>query len=524
MWGRHRVSKRWPRTPVVVLALALVLALGGLALVVGLPRGPIVYTITLDAHPDGATFDPTGRYVFIPTHTIDPQTQNRTPARLVVLDLRHGSLVRAVDVGIDPQATAFDARRRHFIVAGTNALALVNIRTGGVATVPLPASMFDPLIVDDQRDRFYGVDNSTAGISAGLDIFDARTGALLKRVALGDSQDSGGLDNANTIAADEQIGRLYVPYTSSIYGTKVMTDRVAVLDTSGRLIGAATLGRFAGQGSGALSVAVDSERGRVVVLDPNTGDVTTLDARNGRLVRTLHLTAASVMQAGLIAFGPSVLDVHTGRLFLTMPRRQVCTFARTAGGGSSGRCVPTGPPGRLYMLDTGAGRVLRHLAVGADPGWLTLDEKAGCVLAQSYAASPSPTASGTLRVFDALTGAPRWQAPLGPQNAGRYAVVDDATGRVYLVDRQGSIALIDARTGRVSASETAPELALAAPQSGSVSVTITHGHVVAVRDNGMDVPPSDPLGWLPGQIRHLLPWRPPRPRTVSGSVSIFDAP
>lgn len=176
------------------------------------------------------------------------------------------------------------------------------------------------------------------------------------------------------------------------------------------------------------------------------------------------------------------------------------------------------------MLDTGAGRVLRRLAAGADPGWMTLDEKAGCVLAQSYAASPSPTASGTLRVFDALTGALRWQAPLGPQNAGRYAVVDDATGRVYLVDRQGSIALIDPGAGRVSASETALELALAAPQSGSVSVTITHGHVVAVRDNGTDVPPSDPLGWLPGQIRHLLPWRPPRPRTMSGSVSIFDAP
>ncbi len=521
MWGRQRVSKRWPRTSVVVLALALVLALGGLALVVGAPRGPVVHTIALDARPDGATFDPTGRYAFIPTYTIDPQTQNRTSARLAVLDLRRASLVRAVDVGIDPQATAFDARRRHFIVAGTNALALVNIRTG-VATVPLPASMFDPLIVDDQRDRFYGVDNSTAGISAGLDIFDARTGALLKRVALGNSQDSGGLDNANTIAADERIGRLYVPYTSSIYGTKIMTDRVAVLDTSGRLIGAATLGRFAGQGSGALSIAVDSERGRVVVLDPNTGDVTTLDARTGRLVRTLHLTAASVMQASLIAFafGPSVLDVHTGRLFLTMPRRRVCTFTRTSGG----RCVLTGPPGRLYMLDTGAGRVLRRLAAGADPGWMTLDEKAGCVLAQSYAASPSPTASGTLRVFDALTGALRWQAPLGPQNAGRYAVVDDATGRVYLVDRQGSIALIDPGAGRVSASETALELALAAPQSGSVSVTITHGHVVAVRDNGTDVPPSDPLGWLPGQIRHLLPWRPPRPRTMSGSVSIFDAP
>jgi DNA-binding beta-propeller fold protein YncE len=417
MWGRQRVSKRWPRTSVVVLALALVLALGGLALVVGAPRGPVVHTIALDARPDGATFDPTGRYAFIPTYTIDPQTQNRTSARLAVLDLRRASLVRAVDVGIDPQATAFDARRRHFIVAGTNALALVNIRTGGVATVPLPASMFDPLIVDDQRDRFYGVDNSTAGISAGLDIFDART---------------------------------------------------------------------------------------------------------GRLVRTLHLTAASVMQASLIAFafGPSVLDVHTGRLFLTMPRRRVCTFTRTSGG----RCVLTGPPGRLYMLDTGAGGVLRRLAAGADPGWMTLDEKAGCVLAQSYAASPSPTASGTLRVFDALTGALRWQAPLGPQNAGRYAVVDDATGRVYLVDRQGSIALIDPGAGRVSASETALELALAAPQSGSVSVTITHGHVVAVRDNGTDVPPSDPLGWLPGQIRHLLPWRPPRPRTMSGSVSIFDAP
>jgi len=347
-------------------------------------------------------------------------------------------------------------------------------------------------------------------------------------VTLGERQRLGATDSAGAVDIDRRAGRVYVPYTRSlsVSGTKMMTDRVAVFDSLGHLVRTVILGRFSGQGNSTFPVVVDALRGRVIAIDSNTGDVSTFDARSGNLVRTLHLATASSIRPGMIApaFGSFALDRQTGRMFLTVPRRQVCTFPRASSGVSFGRCIPTGPPGRLYMLDTRTGRILRRLPVGNDPGWITPDEQAGCVLVGSDLGFPSLASLGTLRAFDTLTGALRWQMSLGPRDSSRRVVVDDATGRAYLLGQQGSIAAIDMRTGRASASETVPSLALADATSSSVNVTISHGHVVVVRDNGREVPPFDALGWLPDGIRHLLPWQPPRPHPVSGSVRIFDAP
>jgi len=519
---RRRLRTRKTAVLALVVALAVV-ATGAIAAALGGGRGPVVRTIVLAAHPGALTLDPAGRYAFLSTYTADPQTQTQTPGRTLVFDLRTGALAHAVAVGINPQATVVDAHRGRLIVAGDGVLAFVDARMGRATTVTTAASIFDPIIVYDRRGRFYGIDSGAGGISGGLDIFDARTGALLNRVTLQDGQELGSMQNASGLAFDEHAARLYVPYTTSIYGTRVMADHVAVLDPSGRVVHTATLGRFPAQGSSALSTLVDPARGRVVVIDGNTGDVSTLDARTGGLVFTLHLATAATMQSGIIApaFGPYALDTRTGHVFLTLPRRQRCTFPRPSAGVSHGSCVPTGPAGRLYMLDTRTGRLLRRLLPGVDPGSITVDDRAGCVLAQSY---PSLSTGGSLRVFDAATGALRWQVPLGSPVSGRYPVVDDATGRVYLVDHQGAIALLDTRTGRVTTSETVKEIAMADPRAGYVNVNIANGRVVVVRDNGMVAPPSDPPGWLPPVAHRWVPWRPARPRIIPGIVSIFDAP
>ena len=301
MRSRRGTRKGGPRTTIVALALALVLALGGLAVASSAPRGPVVHTVALDAHPCELTLDPTGRYAFLSTYTSDPQTQTNTPARTVVFDLRTGARVRAVDVGTAPQAMAVDPGRGRLIVAGNGALALIDMRTGRVTTMTSASSIFDPIIVDDRRGRFYGIDNGAGGFRGNLDIFDARTGALLKQATLRASQDLDGTLNAGGVAADLRAGRIYVPYTTSVYGTTAMTDSVAVLDPSGRLLHTATIGHFSAQGGSALAAAVDPLHDRVVVVDNDTGDVSTLDARTGGIVRTLHLATVTPMRANMPA-------------------------------------------------------------------------------------------------------------------------------------------------------------------------------------------------------------------------------
>jgi len=532
MWGRLSAGRRRPRPPVAALAtasvLALVLALGGLALAFGAPRGPVVHTIVLGAYPGDLTLDPDGRYALLSTSAADPRAQASAPGPLLVFDLRAGALTHSIDLGMVPLAVVSDARRARFIVNGNGALTFISMRTGHVFSTVTSPSFQPSIAADDARDRVYGLDYGAAGASTSLDIFDARQGALLRQATLDGSPDLAAMDSAGDIAIDGRIGYVYVPYTSvlSTPSTRVMTDRVAVFDSSGHPIRTVTLGRFSGQGNSTFSLVVDAARGRVIAVDSNTGDVSTFDERSGRLVRRLHLAAASSIRRTMmaIAFGPFALDKQTGHAFLTIPRRQVCTFLRASSGASLGRCVPTGPPGQLYMLDTRTGRVLRRLPAGNNPGWIMLDAQAGCVLVRSDRGLPPSAAAGTLRAFDALTGALRWRMSVGPGGSDRRVVVDDATGRIYLLNGQGSIAPINMRTGRASVGDMIPALAPADPASGGVDVAITHGHVIVVRTNGRSVPPVDPLGWLPDGVRRLLPWQPPRPRPAPGSVSIFDAP
>ncbi len=529
MWGRQSAAKRRPRPPIAVLAAAFLLALGGLALASGAPRGLVVHTIALGAYPGGLTLDPGGRFALLSTSASDPRAQTSAPGPLLVFDLHAGALTHSVALGMVPLTVVGDARRARFIVNGNGALTFVAMRTGRVSSAVTSPSLQPSIAVDDARDRVYGLDYGNAEVSTSLDIFDARQGALLRQAPLDGGQDRDATSSAGDVAIDERIGRVYVPYMSvlSVSGTRVMTDYLAVLDSSGHLVRTVTLGRFSGQSSSTFSVAVDAPRGRAVVVDPNTGDVRTFDARSGGLVRTLHLATAAARQpnVGGPAFGSAVVSGRTGHVFVLVSPPVRCRLSRpSAGSASTLLCVPTGPSGQLYMLDTRTGRVLRRLPAGNDPGWIVPDEQASCVLVWSDPGFRLPTAAGTLRAFDARTGALRWQMSLGPGGSGRRVVVDDATGRAYLLDGQGSIAPVDMRTGRAAAGETVPALAPANPASGSVDITITHGHVVVVRTNGRGVPSFDPLGWLPAGVRRLLPWQPPRPRPVPGSVSIFDAP
>jgi hypothetical protein len=301
-----------------------------------------------------------------------------------------------------------------------------------------------------------------------------------------------------------------------------MTNGIALLDSAGQRPRTLALGaRRQGQGNPATLV-LDSAHQRLLVLDGNTGVVSTLDARSGHLIRRVRLWTPGAPGAGGIGapwgtWGPWALDAPAGRLYITTPQQWGC--ARRA----TGPCLPTLRPGDLYLLDTRSGRLLRRLLPGADPGMITLDARAGCVLVTGSAPGSALT---TLDILDARTGALRHHLVLALNS---MSLLDAGTRRAYVVEGAG-VAALDVHSGRLSG-----VLALDSGAAGSMGLgatvgAVVDGRVIVLHDNvrpsgagdGAAVPAA--LAWLPDWLRRWLPGQSAHPATAPGSVSIIAAP
>ncbi|MCA1599766.1 MAG: hypothetical protein LC769_12285, partial [Chloroflexi bacterium] len=173
-----------------------------------------------------------------------------------------------------------------------------------------------------------------------------------------------------SIALDEGTERIFVLHAPSMPGRDV-PGRVDVLDEH-------TLGLVRGVAVGGVARApvVDERTARVFVASQHTGAVSVLDARDGRLLRTV-LAARGPL-------GPTpapVVDDAPGRVFFA---------ADTA-------------RDNLTMLDTRSGSVSRRFTAGAFPQVIALDRGNGRVLVAS---------GGSVAVLDARDGWPLRTAPL----------------------------------------------------------------------------------------------------------------
>ncbi len=116
---------------------------------------------------------------------------------IVVLDARTGAWVRTVTVGWSPDGIAVDARTGRAFVTDVDAGVVHVLGTGRgrlLRTVPVGAS---PLVaVDTARGRAFAVSD------AGLSVLDARSGRLLRMLALPLT--------ARAIAVDGRVGRVFV--------------------------------------------------------------------------------------------------------------------------------------------------------------------------------------------------------------------------------------------------------------------------------------------------------------------------
>jgi len=374
---------------------------------------------------------------------------------------------------------------------------LTSGRPVGSLTIGLPpgSAMTETyLAVDARRHRLFALPFGYP-VSALLTVDTARLRAL-RTVALNPWQAGDGPDpealglQGVPLAADEGTGRVFVGRPDE--------PAVAVLDAaSGRLLRTVALpalppGSGAGPGVGAQVACplVAPGLARVYITNPVANTVTTLDARTGRVIRTVHLASSPApplvdAAGGRVVvpyqsrYGFAVLDARSGRLLRTRasgPTPAIIPIALDDGARRA--FVADDMGGTVAVVDLRTGRTLRTVGVGIHPSGLAFDRRHDRVLVT--VAGPccvgggQPTGTGALVVLDGASGRVVRTLPLG--RGPLQPLIDEAGGRALVVNTVG----------------------------------------------GTTTDP-DPWGWVPRPIRQRFSVFPrPRTRPLSASVMLFD--
>jgi len=472
------VRRRRPLAMAVGVLLVVVTVAAG-ALARAHPGATPVVVALPDQHPLDVAVDNRTAHAFVTS-----DSDNRIGGHVVMLNAPSGVLRRTVALPLLPGVLALDSRAaRVYVVGATDtasdgAVSLLDARSGRLLhTIALPV-LPRGIAVDERTGRVY-IGSAGAGSTGSrgvVTVLDATTGRRLYTLSVaGDPW---------ALAVDDRTRHLVIAgfrwVTSG--GGGYATTHLTTLDArSGRVIRDLSLGRV-----GLNALAVDDHAGRAVALtanffgssgvNPNSGAVQILDTTTGALVRSTPLTGLPV---ALVA------DVRTGRLIVThFGSARVVTTQTGPGGGVQGRSVslvPTGK-GRVSVLETRSGRLLRTTQVDGVPGAIALGVTPGRILVASASlagTSGQPAGGGTITLLDASTGAIQRVARVAATLNERTLAVDTPTGRVFTLN------------------------------------------------DGIARAPHDPWGWIPSWLRTRLPFLPARPvqtRAVPASVTALTMP
>src|ERR687886_814549 len=357
-----------------VLAM-LLLAVGAGGLVARpMNAGPIVHTQMLDRSPMGVAVDTRTGRAFITT------SDANNNGSVSVLDTHTGALINTIPLGpgLLPLSVSVDerARRAYVINQNTNTLSILDARSGALLRAVAMGQSPALLLVDERSRRVLVVNQSSNTVT----VLDAQKGAVLRTVAVGEYPDSAALD--------ARRGRAFV---GAFDGT------VSVIDTrSGKLL------RTTMVGGGVNALAVDQQAGHVIVTSyrESNGNVSVLGAATGALLRTVRVRHTP---------GAVAVDARTGRAFVTSPTDATLTVLDARSGVQRGTITldhhtPGATPwvsdalavderaGRVFVAeDNGSaahvsvldacGRLVRHAGpVGVFPMALAVDARAGHVI------------------------------------------------------------------------------------------------------------------------------------------------
>jgi len=473
-------SARRRRPLAVALCVLLVATLAAVALVRAQPGATPVVVALPDQHPHGVVVDNHTGHAFVTSYS-----DTRIGGHVAMLDATSGALLRTVALPLLPGALALDSRAaRAYVVGATDtandgAVSILDTHSGTLLRTTTLPPLTRGIAVDEQAGRVY-VSSAGAGYTGSrgvVSVLDARTGRQVRTVAVdGDPW---------VLAVDDRTRHLviarYLWVTAG--GGGYVTTHLTTLDArSGRVIRDLALGRV-----GISALTVDDHAGRAVALtnnffgssgvNPNSGAVQILDTTTGVVVQSTPLNGLPI---ALVA------DIRAGRVVVTHngPARVVTTTQTGSGGGVQGRSVSLAPTGqgRVSVLDTRSGRILRTAPVDGVPGAVALDVTPGHILVASV--SPSSTTSQ-------------------PPGGGTITLLDESTGRIQSVARVAATLnertlAVDNRTGRV--------------------FTLNEGVASATHD---------PWGWIPPWLRTRLPFLPAHPvrtRPVPARVMVLTMP
>ncbi len=217
--------------------------------------------------------------------TVDPRTHRAfvlqgNAAAIGVVDTESGRLLRLVKVGALPLDVAVDSSIGRAYVAnnGAGTVSVLDARTGTVLQTITVGMNPARLAVDERTHRVFIVQGrgdvasftSSATFSSGTTVLDSRTGAVRRRLAVGGTPlENIGSHLGRSVAVDSRRGRVFVlnPVWSDA-GGHAMGGSVSVLDASdGRLRETIEVGMAP------VDLGVDETSARLFVVNRNAGCV-----------------------------------------------------------------------------------------------------------------------------------------------------------------------------------------------------------------------------------------------------------
>jgi YVTN family beta-propeller protein len=333
-------------------------------------------------------------------------------------------VLRTVTVGTYPhrcgRGRSDRPRLRHEHSGGVS---LLDARDGRVLGTRAGTSAFGSIVLDGPTQRVFAL--SESGLVSGLiTVLDGRTGAILRTT----------LDSVLDPMVDRQTGAILA---AAIDPQNGQYDHLAFIDGhSGVLRRMVPL-------QGPLVLDVDSRTEHVFAANFATAPVSMLDARTGRLLRTVPV--------GPTPLGVAV-DARTERVFVT----------------NNGADTDN-------VLDAHTGMLLHTIKVGPHPARVVVDERTARVFVvhgrggstKEPFSFPDFEQSG-VTMLDARTGAVLRSLPVGgspfddvESATATNIVVDARRGRVFVINQalldrnglpvsaNGSVSVLDARSGGV---------------------------------------------------------------------------
>jgi len=285
------------------------------------------------------------------------------------IDARDGHLLNIVPVGHTPASVVVSMQTgRVFVVryAGTvsTKLDVLNSSSGGVRrTLTVPGQAMR-MAVDEVANHVFVASWSPVGLNGSVSMLDARTGLIVRTVAVGRMP--------GALAIDERTGRVFVVNRQS--------NSVSVLDArTGSVLRTTLVGRAS------LAVTVDDRISRAFILS-STGSMAVLDTMSGRVLQTLSIGQRASAMA---------MDARHARVII----------AHTALLDNKGHATGNG---WVSELDAVTGRVLRVVPVQGDPRAIAVDEGTGHVIVGSKV---------TREQLIAPSWVPSWLQGLLPQSS-----------------------------------------------------------------------------------------------------------